>query len=450
MSAAGAVSPLRRPNDRLRRRRAVNRGMELLAWLAAALGRRVLAVLVSSVAQQGIERAQPRPLHEGAGRLRRPAGAQGLECVRRHHRDRRHRDADGAARRDPRRDLRERVRVAADPDGRRALGLDVLNGVPAIVIGDLRLRPDRASVTARAHSPASVALAIIMLPLVARTTIEVLALVPDSLREAALALGVAALADDARDRRCRSRSAASSPARSLAVARVAGETAPLLFTSSIVAQRRQLEPGACRCRASRWRSSSCSESAVPGGPRAGLGGRARADPVHPARRASGARWLATRSRRKISGPRADDRGRTMSVSSTHRARRARRDEASAAAAARAARDRSSTSRTSTPIYGSKPALKDVIAGDLQERRHGDHRPVGLRQEHVPPLPEPDERPRARASARRARSATTARTSTAAASTRSRCGADRHGLPAAEPVPEVDLRQRRLGPADARA
>ncbi len=49
MSAA-ELSVLRRPNDRLRRRRVVNRGMELLAWLAAALAVALLGILVWSVA----------------------------------------------------------------------------------------------------------------------------------------------------------------------------------------------------------------------------------------------------------------------------------------------------------------------------------------------------------------------------------------------------------------
>src|SRR5690242_911528 len=52
MSAAD-LSALQRPNDRLLRRRIVNRGMELLAWLAAALAIFILGVVVWSVAQRG-------------------------------------------------------------------------------------------------------------------------------------------------------------------------------------------------------------------------------------------------------------------------------------------------------------------------------------------------------------------------------------------------------------
>jgi phosphate transport system permease protein len=71
-----------------------------------------------------------------------------------------------------------------------------------------------------------------MLPLVARATLEVLVLVPNSLREASLALGVA---------RWRTTLSIVLPqtiggivtGTVLAVARVAGETAPLLFVSSL-------------------------------------------------------------------------------------------------------------------------------------------------------------------------------------------------------------------------
>jgi phosphate transport system permease protein len=79
------------------------------------------------------------------------------------------------------------------------------------------------------------ALAIIMLPLVSRTTMEVLALVPNSLREASYALGVS---------KWRTVLSVVLPTAiggiitgtTLAVARAAGETAPLLFTCAIAGQ----------------------------------------------------------------------------------------------------------------------------------------------------------------------------------------------------------------------
>ena len=87
----------------------------------------------------------------------------------------------------------------------------------------------------------SFALACLMLPLVARSTMEVLALVPNSLREASLGLGVP---------RWRTTLSIVLPqtiggivtGTTLAVARVAGETAPLLFTSSIVGTQVSWDP----------------------------------------------------------------------------------------------------------------------------------------------------------------------------------------------------------------
>jgi phosphate transport system permease protein len=112
--------------------------------------------------------------------------------------------------------------------------LDVLNGVPTIVTG---IFVYGLLVASRHQSgfAASVALAIIMLPIVARTAQEVLALVPGTLKEAAYALGIA---------RWRTTVRVTLPTAAgglitgalLAVARVAGETAPLILLSSIFAQ----------------------------------------------------------------------------------------------------------------------------------------------------------------------------------------------------------------------
>ena len=86
---------------------------------------------------------------------------------------------------------------------------------------------------------------------------------------------------------------------------------------------------------------------------------------------------------------------------------------------------------------------------LPQRRHRLHRPVRLRQEHADPLLRPHERPRAGREGRGRRPLPRRRS----LRTRRRPGRgaapDRHGLPEAEPVPEVDLRQRRLRAARAR-
>ena len=107
---------------------------------------------------------------------------------------------------------------------------DVLNGVPSIVIGIVAysvvvLRQKHFSAVAGGF-----ALAIMMVPTITRTTEEMLLLVPQSIREAAYGLGVP-----------RWRTTLSITLRTatsgvitgvmLAFARVAGETAPLLFTA---------------------------------------------------------------------------------------------------------------------------------------------------------------------------------------------------------------------------
>jgi phosphate transport system permease protein len=107
---------------------------------------------------------------------------------------------------------------------------DVLNGVPSIVIGIVAFS---IVVIYQHHFSAlagGVALAIMMIPTISRTTEEMLLLVPQALREAAYGLGIP-----------RWRTTLSITLRTatsgvitgimLAFARVAGETAPLLFTA---------------------------------------------------------------------------------------------------------------------------------------------------------------------------------------------------------------------------
>jgi phosphate transport system permease protein len=128
------------------------------------------------------------------------------------------------------------------------LWLDVLNGFPSIVIGIFVFAlavKTKVPVLGLGHHQSvwagGFALAIIMLPLVARTTMEVLALVPASLREASYALGVS---------KWRTVLSVVLPTAiggivtgtTLAVARAAGETAPLLFTCSIAGQLVNWDP----------------------------------------------------------------------------------------------------------------------------------------------------------------------------------------------------------------
>jgi phosphate transport system permease protein len=107
---------------------------------------------------------------------------------------------------------------------------DVMTGVPSIVIGIFVYTLFVISMRRFSALAGGVALAILMLPVVTRTTEELLRLVPDSLREAALALGVPRWRATLR---IVLRTAAPGIAVGvmLAVARAAGETAPLLFTA---------------------------------------------------------------------------------------------------------------------------------------------------------------------------------------------------------------------------
>jgi phosphate transport system permease protein len=107
---------------------------------------------------------------------------------------------------------------------------DTLNGVPSIVIGvfvyGIAVLPFRQF----SAIAGSLALGIMMIPIIARTTEELLLLVPSTMREGALALGAT---------RARAVFSVVVPAAApgivtgvvLALARIAGETAPLLFTS---------------------------------------------------------------------------------------------------------------------------------------------------------------------------------------------------------------------------
>ncbi len=142
------------------------------------------------------------------------------------------RDGDRRSDRCPCGALHERVR------GRRTsqfvrLMLDVLNGVPSVVIGIFVF-----GLLVVGHGQAAwiagVALAIIQVPLIARSTQEVSGLVPDSFRDASAALGA---------RKWKTVVKVVIPSSLggiitgtlLAIARVAGETAPIIFASSLAA-----------------------------------------------------------------------------------------------------------------------------------------------------------------------------------------------------------------------
>ena len=242
MSAHEGTStpPLTRRADRLRRRRIVNRSMELLAWLAAGIGVAILGVVVWSVAKRGaselnLDLLTKTPVPFAFGNVKQGlanafVGSIVLVAV-----------ATAMA-------LPFGILIAvylnefARPSVKSGVGLvlDVLNGIPSIVIaifvfGLLVVGHGQSGLAA------SFALATIMLPLVTRATIEVLALVPASLREASLGLGVP---------RWRTTLSIVLPqtvggvltGTMLAVARIAGETAPVLILSSVVGNSVELNP----------------------------------------------------------------------------------------------------------------------------------------------------------------------------------------------------------------
>ncbi|HEY1457801.1 MAG TPA: phosphate ABC transporter permease PstA [Solirubrobacteraceae bacterium] len=121
------------------------------------------------------------------------------------------------------------------PDTRSArvigLALDLLNGLPTIIVG-LFIFGLFVVGGGQSGFAGSLALAIIMLPLIARAAQEVLRLVPNSMREAADALGIS------RWRAVRGVVLPSAlggilTGTVLAIARAAGETAPLILVSSV-------------------------------------------------------------------------------------------------------------------------------------------------------------------------------------------------------------------------
>jgi phosphate transport system permease protein len=107
---------------------------------------------------------------------------------------------------------------------------DTLTGVPSIVVGIFVYTVLVLPFKQFSAAAGAVSLALIMIPIVARTTEEMIRLVPASLREGALALGAP---------QWRVTTGVVLPAAAsgvatgamLAVARVSGETAPLLFTA---------------------------------------------------------------------------------------------------------------------------------------------------------------------------------------------------------------------------
>jgi phosphate transport system permease protein len=224
----------------LARRRRLNRVMEGLAWLAAGIAVAILGIVVWSVASKGSSELNldlltkpPIPFsltNAPQGLSNAFAGTLVIVGI-----------ATLLA-------LPVGILVAvylnefAPPSIRTGVGLviDILAGVPAIVIG-IFVFVLLVVGSGQSALKGSFALAILMLPFVARTTIEVLALVPNTLREASLGLGIPAWRTTLSIVLPRAIGGILT-GTVLAVARVAGETAPLLFTSSLVGTQTSWNP----------------------------------------------------------------------------------------------------------------------------------------------------------------------------------------------------------------
>jgi phosphate transport system permease protein len=225
--------------SRVRRRRVVNRLAEAGATVAALIGVFALGIVVWSVAKRGGSELSWSFLTEdlpifgqpGGGIAPLLVGSALLVGI-----------AVGMA-------LPVSVLIAVfleefAPPAVRApiqLSIDLMNGLPSIIIGVFVF-----GLLVYGHPQSgwagSVGLAIVMLPLITRSTQEVLRLVPASQREGALALGAS---------RWRTVLGITLPSAFggivtgtvLAVARAVGETAPLLFVSSIFGRTITWNPG---------------------------------------------------------------------------------------------------------------------------------------------------------------------------------------------------------------
>jgi phosphate transport system permease protein len=236
--AAVDTATLLRGDARVRRRRIVNRLAEGAATIAALLALLVLGIVVWTIAKRGGSElswgfltkdlplfGQPgggiAPLIVGSAILVGLATAMALPA--------------GVL-------IAVFLEEFASPRvrGPIQLSIDLLNGLPSIIIGVFVF-----GLLVYGHPQngwaGSVGLAIVMLPLVTRATQEVLRLVPAAQREGALALGAS---------RWRTVVGITLPAAAggimtgtvLAIARAAGETAPLLFATSIFGRTLEWSP----------------------------------------------------------------------------------------------------------------------------------------------------------------------------------------------------------------
>jgi phosphate transport system permease protein len=230
MMAAHAVRPpLRAGKVNVLRRRFTNGVVVVLAILATALVILPLVAILLYLLKQGVSSLNlafftqiPRPIGEAGGGMENAIVGSGIILL-----------------------LASAIGIPvgigagiylAEFGGSSTLGniirftADVLNGVPSIVMG---IAVYALIVLPQKHFSAlagGVVLGIMMVPTVTRTTEEMLRMVPSAIREAALGLGVPSWRS-VLFITLRTASAGIVTGCMLAFARVAGETAPLLFTA---------------------------------------------------------------------------------------------------------------------------------------------------------------------------------------------------------------------------
>ena len=210
------------------RRRTADMVMRALCWLAALVGAGVLLVLVVHVLVNGFAALSPAFFTDLPAPIGLPGGGishaiigsaiiVGLACL-------------GGIPIGIGAGIYLSESTNAAVTGAARFAADVLSGVPSIIVGIFGYALIVTAQGSFSGLAGAFALAVIALPIIARTTEETLRLVPNDLREASYALGVP---------RWRTILSVVVPTASaglitgamLAVARMAGETAPLIFTT---------------------------------------------------------------------------------------------------------------------------------------------------------------------------------------------------------------------------
>jgi phosphate transport system permease protein len=227
-ASRSSALPLRRRSAA--RRKALDATVKALAWIAASCGIAVMALILYEVVVRGAKAwdlaffTQPTPLDPLSASGGMANAIVGTLII----------TAGAALLAIPVGFLAGVYLAEFGRDGRTATAIrmiaNVVMGVPSIIVGVFAFAILVKPLQHYSGFAGSVALAFLMLPVMARTTEDMLNLVPNELRESALAMGVprwrvtlGVVLKAAR--------AGLITGATLAVVRVAGETAPLLFTA---------------------------------------------------------------------------------------------------------------------------------------------------------------------------------------------------------------------------